>query len=457
MTANAERAPRKSSARQREILEGPVVPVLARLTLPMTVGIASASFSGAIDAYFIGRLGSLELSAYGFSFPVSLALNSLMMGLGVGTASVVSRTVGEGRAERVREVTTHAFWIGLFLALALAGLGWLALSPLFRLLGATPEVLPLIRLYLKVWFAGLPLILLPVIGNNAVRATGDTRTPSLALLLAAGLNALLDPLLIFGWGIIPRLELAGAALASVLSQGLTLVLLLAVLVRRDGMLEAVRPRLDALLAAGRRIGAVAIPAAMTRVVFPLSMLLITGLVATHGRDAVAGLAVAARIETLVMIVILALSASLVPFVGQNWGAGRPDRARRGLRASLAFSLLWGLIASFALLVLAPRVARLFSPDPEIVATAADYLRIVAWSLGLQGASTLVSAAFNAAGRALYATAITLVRMFALYVPLAYLGSHLWGLTGIFIGACAANALVGLGALGWGEAFFSRRE
>lgn len=445
---------RSQRARREEILDGPVGPVLARLALPMVLGIASSSFSGAIDAYFIGKLGSRELGAYGFSFPVSLVLNSLVMGLGIGTASVVSRTIGEGRAERIRQVTTHAFWMGLAVALILAGLGWLTLEPLFRQLGATPDVLPLIRQYMTVWYAGLPLILLPMIGNNAVRATGDTRTPSLALLTAAGLNVLFDPLLIFGWGIVPGLGLAGAALASVLSQGLTLAAILAVLGWREGMLEPALPRLRDLVESGRRIGAVAIPAAMTRIVFPLSMLLITGLVASHGSEAVAALAVAGRIETLVMIVVVALSASLVPFVGQNWGAGRPERARQGLRASLRFAVVWGLAASVALFLAAPQVARLFTDDPRVIGPTVLYLRIVSWSLGFQGISALVSSAFNAVNRALYSTAITLVRMFALYVPLAYLGSYVWGLPGIFAGACAANVLAGVGSLVWGERFFA---
>lgn len=440
--------------RRREILDGAVGPVLARLTLPMVLGIASTSFSGAIDAYFIGRLGSRELAAYGFSFPVSLVLNSLIQGLGIGTASVVSRTIGEGRPERVRQVTTHAFWMGLAFALLLAGLGGLTLQPLFQSLGARGDVLLLVRGYMRVWYAGLPLILLPMIGNNAVRATGDTRTPALALLAAVGLNALFDPLFIFGWGIVPRLGLAGAAWASVLSQGLVLIALLAVLAWREGMLELARPRLAGLVESGRQIGAVALPAALTRLVFPLSMLLITGLVASYGAKAVAALAVAGRIETLVMIVVVALSASLVPFVGQNWGAGKPERARQGLRVSLRFSLLWGLAASLALFLAAPWIARVFTRDPQVLGPTVAYLRIVSWSLGLQGVSTLVSSAFNAVNRALYSTAITLVRMFALYIPLAYLGSRLWGLDGIFAGACAANVLVGLGSLLWGERFFA---
>lgn len=441
-------------ARREEILDGPVVPVLARLAVPMVLGIASSSFSGAVDAFFIGKLGSRELGAYGFSFPVSLVLNSLIMGLGIGTASVVSRTIGEGKPERIRQVTTHAFWMGLTVALILAGLGWLTLVPLFRQLGATADVLPLIREYMTVWYAGLPLILLPMIGNNAVRATGDTRTPSLALLCAAAMNVLFDPLLIFGWGIVPGLGLAGAALASVLSQGLTLTALLFVLAKREGMLEPVLPKLRDLVESGRRIGAVAVPAAMTRIVFPLSMLLITGLVASYGPEAVGALAVAGRIETLVMIVVVALSASLVPFVGQNWGAGRPDRARHGLRASLRFAALWGLGVSLVLFLAAPWVARLFTDDSKVVAPTVLYLRIVSWSLGFQGISALVGSAFNAVNRALYSTAITLARMFALYVPLAWLGSYLWGLPGIFAGACAANVLAGLGSLAWGERFFS---
>lgn len=451
--AVAERA-RPPRVPRTEILDGPVGPVLARLTVPMILGIASSSFSGAIDAYFIGRLGSRELGAYGFSFPVSLVLNSLIMGLGIGTASVVARTIGEGRWERVRQSTTHALWMGLAVALGLAGLGLLTLAPLFRLLGATPEVLPLIRQYMTVWYAGLPLILLPMIGNNAIRATGDTRTPSLLLLTAAGLNALFDPLLIFGWGAVPRLGLAGAAWASVLSQGLTLVALLVVLRWREGMIELARPKLAELFESARRIGAVAVPAAMTRIVFPVSMLLITGLVATYGPKPVAALAVAGRIETLAMIVVVALSASLVPFVGQNWGAGRPERSLQGLRAGLRFSFAWGLAVSLGLFFGAPWIARIFASDPEVVAPTVSYLRIVSWSLGLQGMSTLVSSAFNAVNRALYSTAITLLRMFVLYVPLAWLGSWLWGLPGVFAGASAANAIVGLGAVTWGERFFN---
>ncbi len=453
----AKALPERSQPRRvprSEILEGPVGPVLARLTVPMILGISSSSFSGAIDAFFIGRLGSRELGAYGFSFPVGLVLNSLIMGLGIGTASVVARTIGEGRPERVRQVTTHAFWMGLIVALGLAGLGVLTLLPLFRLLGADADVLPLVGRYMTVWYAGLPLILLPMIGNNAIRATGDTRTPSLLLLTAAGLNALFDPLFIFGWGIFPRLGLAGAAWASVVSQGLTLAAVLLVLRWREGMLDFVRPKLAELVESARRIGSVAVPAAMTRIVFPVSMLLITGLVAGYGSKSVGALAVAGRIETLVMIVVVALSASLVPFVGQNWGAGKPERSLQGLRASLRFSFVWGLAVSLGLFFGAPWIARIFAKDPEVVAPTVSYLRIVCWSLGLQGMSTLVSSAFNAVNRALYSTAITLLRMFVLYVPLAYLGAHFWGLPGIFAGACAANALVGLGALLWGERFFA---
>jgi putative MATE family efflux protein len=438
------------------LLEGEIGPALTQLTLPLILGIAASSLSSAIDAYCIGRLGGRELGAYGFSFPVSMVLNSLIMGLGVGTASVVARTIGEGRPERVRRVATDAFWMALLLSLSLAGLGGLTLNPLFRLLGATEDVLPMIRQYMTVWYGGLPLLLLPMIGSNALRATGDARFPSLALLVAAVLNALFDPLLIFGWGIFPRLGLAGAAWASVLSQAVMLIMLLAVLAWRDGMLAATYPRLADLLDSGRRIGSVALPAAMTRIVFPLSMLLITGLVATYSPKAVAALAVAGRIETLVMIVVVALSASLVPFVGQNWGAGKPERARQGLRVSLRFSFLWGLGASLALFLAAPWIARVFAHDPQVVGPTVGYLRIVSWSLGFQGVSTLVSSAFNAVNRALYSTAITLVRMFALYVPLAYLGSYLWGLDGIFAGACAANVLVGIGSLVWGERFFARK-
>lgn len=437
---------------REDLLEGPVGPTLVRLTGPMVLAILSTSFSALVDAWFVGRLGSRELSVLGFAYPVILVLTNLAMGLGVGTASVVARTLGAGARGKVRPLVAHSLELGAVLAVVVGGLGFLAHGPLFRQLGATAEVLPLLRSYMSVWYLGLPVLFAALIANSAVRATGDTRLSAAALILTAAMGALIDPLLIFGWGPFPRLEVAGAAWAALIARAAGLAISCWALARRDRLVgwEGSEGRLRSWSA----VLTVAVPATVTRLAFPVSMAVITGMVAGYGPDAVAALGLCNRIETLLMVVIVGLATALLPFVGQNWGAGRLDRVRQGVELSARAAMLWGAAAFLVLAAAAPAAAALFSDDPRVVEVTAAYLRIVSLSYGFQGISTVVASTFNAVNRPLASSAITLARMFVLYIPLAWLGSALWGLTGIFVGASAATVLTGAGAWIWGRRTFA---
>ncbi|HWM90651.1 MAG TPA: MATE family efflux transporter [Thermoanaerobaculia bacterium] len=437
---------------REDLLEGPVGPTLVRLTGPMVLAILSTSFSALVDAWFVGRLGSRELSVLGFSYPVILVLTNLAMGLGVGTGSVVARSLGAGAMEKVRPLVAHSLELGLALSLGVGGLGLLTLSPLFRQLGATEEVLPLLRSYMAVWYLGLPVLFLALVANSVVRSTGDTRLSASALIVTAVLGALIDPLLIFGWGPFPRLEVVGAAWAALIARAAGLAVSLWVLIRRDRLLgwKGSEGRLRSWSA----VLGVAVPATITRLAFPVSMAIITGMVASYGPTAVAALGLCNRIETLLMVVVVALATALLPFVGQNWGAGRIGRVRQGIELSGLASLLWGGTIFLVMALAAPAVASLFSRDPQVVEVTSAYLRIVSLSYGFQGISTVVASAFNAVNRPLASSAITLARMFALYIPLAWLGSSLWGLTGVFVGASTATVLTGVGAWIWGRRVFA---
>lgn len=437
---------------REDLLEGPVGPTLVRLTGPMVLAILSTSVSALVDAWFVGRLGSRQLSVLGFAYPVILVLTNLAMGLGVGTGSVVARALGAGAKEKVRPLVAHSLELGAVLALAVGGLGLLVHGPLFRGLGATGEVLPLLRSYMGVWYLGLPVLFAALIANSAVRSTGDTRVSASALILTAALNALLDPLLIFGWGPFPRLEVEGAAWAALIARAAGLAVSCQALVRRDRLVGWAGS--EGRLRSWRGVLSVAVPATITRLAFPVSMAIVTGMVAAYGPDAVAALGLCNRIETLLMVAVVALATALLPFVGQNWGAGRLDRVRQGIALGERAAMLWGGAAFLVLTLAAPALASLFSRDPRVVEVTAAYLRIVSLSYGFQGISTVVASAFNAVDRPLASSAITLTRMFALYLPLAWLGSSLWGLTGIFAGASAATVLTGAGAWIWARRAFA---
>ena len=420
------------------LVDGPVGKILVRLTLPMMVGILGMVAFNLVDTFFVGRLGIRELAAMSFTFPVVLVVSSIARGLGVGTTAVISRAIGEGDHHKVQRLTTDALLLSLLVVVAFVVVGLMTIEPLFRLLGAGEEVLSLIKRYMFIWYFGMPFVVIPMVGNSAIRATGDTKTPSLIMLAAMLVNLVLDPLLIFGLGPFPRMELAGAALATAIARASALGVSLYVLRRGEGMITASLPRLRELVHTWRRVLYLGVPAAATYIVIPLSTGVITRLVAGYGVDRVAGFGVASRIELLALTLVMALGVVLIPFVGQNLGARKFDRIRIGVRGAQLFSLTWGLFLFAIFLLLGRPIATIFNRDPQVVATTALYLSIVSLSYGCQGIIELNASTFNAINRPLPAAGLSIMRMLVLYVPLAILGSRLFALTGIFAAAAVAN-------------------
>lgn len=430
------------------LTEGPVGRRLIALTVPMAWGVFSVIALNLVDTFFVAQLGTRELAAISFTFPVVMVMGSLALGLGAGTASVVARAIGAGDRQRVCRLATHSLLLAVLVVALFVTAGLLTIEPLFRLLGAGPELLPLIHDYMLIWYPGMVFLVVPMVGNSVIRAGGDTAFPSLIMTVAALTNAVLDPLLIFGLAGLPRLEMQGAALATVIARGLTLAAALAVLHYRERVLLWRRPSWSELLASWRAVLHVGLPAAATNMVNPLSTAVITALLAGFGAEAVAAFGVATRIEALALLVIMALAASVGPFVGQNWGARRYDRVFEALHLASLFSIGWGLLAALLLALGGPWLAGLFDDNPTVVAIAALYLLMVPVSYGGNGVILVSGAVFNALGQPLRATVVTLTRWLVLYIPLAFAGGRLYGVGGVFAAACFSNLAVGAGAFLW---------
>ena len=424
------------------LTEGPVGRSLIRLTLPMIGGAFSIVAFNLADTYFVGQLGKAPLAAMGFTMPVVFIVASIALGLGVGAASVISRAIGKGNVQRVRRLTTDAMFLALVIVAMFLTAGLLTIDATFRMLGADAETLPLIRQYMEVWYFGMLFVVIPMIGNNALRASGDTLTPGLIMLIAAALNIILDPLLIFGlWGF-PRLGLAGAAWATVFSRMVTMIASLSILHFRKGMLTRRWPGLRTLGKSWKAILYVGLPAAATNILTPLSGAVVIRVLSDFGEAAVAGAGAGMRVQAFVMLVPMAMSSVLVPFIGQNWGAGKTGRALRALKLSQTFAMVWGGVCLAVMLLAGRVIAAQFSDSPDVVEAMEQFLWITPIAYGLVANFQLALAAFNAINRPLVSAAMNLLRMVVLYVPLAYVASLLWGYDGVFIGIVVANCLSG---------------
>lgn len=329
-----------------------------------------------------------------------------------------------------------------------ASLGLLTIDPLFQALGAGPDILPFIRQYMQIWYFGIVFLVVPMVGNSAIRAAGNTLTPSIIMTVAAGTNIVLDPLLINGALGFPRLELQGAALATVIARAVSLVAALLVLRFKEKLLSSQLPDLQETLWCWRDILVVGLPAAAASMITPISIGVITSFLASHGTTAVAGFGLALRVESLAQIATFAVASSMGPFVGQNWGAQKIDRVRLALSQGYRFCLGWGLFMAAMLGMTAGGIATIFNPDPNVIAIATQYLWCVPISYGAAGIMQVTSSAFNAMGKPLPSITITALHMLGCYIPLAYMGGRIAGPLGIFVAASIANLLVGGGAFLW---------
>ncbi len=418
------------------------------MTLPMIVGMFSIVAFNAADVYFVGQLGTAQLAAIGFTFPVVITMGSIAMGIGMGAGAVISRAIGQGDPALVRRLTVHALVLALLIVAVLSTIGLTVIEPTFRLLGADGAQVELIAEYMTVWYVGMIFLVVPMVGNNAIRASGDTLRPGLIMVLGALINVALDPLLIFGlWGL-PTLGIRGAAVATVIGRACTMIVSLAILHFDKRMLESPLRRLSTIWDSWKRILHIGIPAAATALMYPITIAVITRLVAEYGEPAVGATGAGLRLEAFAVMVIWATASALLPFVGQNWGAGQIDRVRRASKYTILFSVGWGLLCAAVLAPLARPIATAFSDEPAVVRHLTWYFRILPIGYGMRGVCILATTGFNALHRPRAAAILNIVRLLVGYIGLSALGGVVLGLYGIYIGISIANLLSGVLGIVW---------
>ncbi|MFN3239477.1 MAG: MATE family efflux transporter, partial [Pseudomonadales bacterium] len=418
------------------------------LTFPMLLGISSSLVAALFETYLIGLIGTNELAAYSFTFPVIGALQSISLGLSIGLSAVLARSVGAGNQSEIKRLATDGMLLMIIVMITVAIIGTLTIDWLFNMLGAGPETSPIIHEYMSIWYLGLLFFTLPQIGANALRAKGDAKLSGTLMVGGAALQMVLDPIFILGLGGFPELGVAGAAWAMVVSRVVLVVITFHMLVNKEDLIDLSKPVLSVCLHSWRRIVSVGIPAMATQLISPVSTAIIVSMLASFGKEAVAGFGIAARVEALSVIPLFALSASIGPFVGQNWGADRRDRADEAMRLTFSWSLTWGLMVALIFFFLHEPIASFFDDNAEVTQYAGFYLMIVPFSYGAWGVLMMASATFNSLGKPLLSTTMSIVRMFVIYVPLAFIGQHFWGVYGIFGAAAVSNLLMGLVAFTW---------
>jgi putative MATE family efflux protein len=411
------------------------------------IGLVAVFAVDLINLFYISLLGHQEIAAaVGFAGVVGFFHLSLAIGLTIGIGAVVARAIGAGRSADARRLATASLTLMVAITAVVGSGTALFLGPALQALGASGEVAQLAQRYLAITVHSLPLLGIGMASAALLRAVGDARRAMVVTLSAALVTAVLDPILIFGL----NLGLDGAAITSVISRiGLAAVGLHGVLVRHRMLsrLDVSRFRADA-----KTVMSVASPAILTNLATPVAAAFVTHSIAQFGASAVAGAATIDRVSPVAFGVIYALSGAVGPILSQNLGAGRVDRVREGLRASLIFmacavAIAWVVLA----LAVVPwfggqgLLIRMFSADAEAAKLITLFCLGLAPSFFFIGALFVANAAFNNLGFPLLSTAFNWGRATLGTIPFAWWGSH-YSASGVLIGQSVGSAIFGLLAM-----------
>ncbi|MEM7665913.1 MAG: MATE family efflux transporter [Pseudomonadota bacterium] len=430
-----------------KLVKGSIPGHLVGQTLPMIIGVAAIMSIGLVDAYFIGQLGSDPLAAISFIFPISVALSSLGVGVMVGINSVVARALGEGDREKAARRANFGIVFALACGAIMALGTYLLLNPVFALMNAQDNLMPLIRTYMVPFAFGFPLLLMIMGLNGVLRGQGEARKTSYVSLSYAAANWVLDPLLITGAFGFEGLGVLGAAYATIIGWVVGVITALFLVRKTELPIDLSLLTESNLVDPAKAIMNVGLPAAFSNAINPIGLSILTALIAAQGQDAVAGFGAAGRLQSFATVPLLGLSGSIGAIVGQNWGAREYGRAREASLYAFGFCVVWGLSIAVALFAAGEWFAAFFTEDEAVIEEFALYLRIAAWGYAGFGVLIVANGILNAVDKAKFALLQSIGRVFLVMVPVAWLLQASWGSEAIYTAELAANVFGALtGAL-----------
>ncbi len=410
--------------KNRKYTEGKILHSLINLALPIIFANILQTAYQLIDTFWLGRLGANAVAAVSLSFPILFLVLSLGGGLTLAGTVIVSQFKGADNQDEVNYSSSQTVLVIFFISILLAALGFFAASPLMRLVGAGPEIFADSVDYFKVSSLGFVFLFMFFVFQSLMRGVGNVMLPMYIVLFTVFLNLILDPLFIFGYGPIPGYGVAGAAMASVITQGLSAVIGLFILWRGRVGIKIRLSDMKFDFPWIRRLFAMGLPASLDQSTRAAGMTVMVMLVTSFGSEVVAAYGVGARILMLVVVPALGLAIGTTALVGQNIGASKIKRAEKigDLSNKVAF---WGLTGvGILLFIFAEQLTAFFVPnDPQVIKDGAMFIKIMAPSFGLLGVQQVLNGVFNGAG---FTKASMLISVFSLWIvrfPLAYVLSH----------------------------------
>lgn len=411
-----------------DLTKGKVWKVIVRFALPLLIGNLLQQFYNITDSIIVGQfLGKEALAAVSASFFIYYFIISFVIGVGSGTTVVISQLFGAKLYQKVQLAFSSFFIFMLVGGVTLSIAGIIFAEPVFRLTNTPEEVIPQAVAYFRIYIGGTFLFVTFNSIISILRGVGESVRPMLFILITTILNIVFDLLfiLVFEWGI------EGAARATVISQGIGMCIALAYVNNTHPLLSIKKQDMLfdwKLFKESLKIG---LPTSVQQCAIALGLIALLGIVNSFGTNTLTAYGAAGKIDTIITQAVLTLSGALAAFCGQNIGAGKLERVKKGVRFTMYTNVVLGLLTFTAVYLFGDEMMKVFTKDADVVAIGKEYLLIIGGFFIIHGALNVYNGALRGAGDTLFPMITSLVCLWLIRIPLAYYLSSWLGRCGIW--------------------------
>lgn len=426
----------------------PLGRLLVKLSLPGIAASISTTLYNIVDTIFVGQVGYRAISALTIVFPYQILFYAIGGGTGTGMGALVSRRFGEKKVEEANRVAGQLFVLSIFWGLFFLLMAFLFHDPILRAIGTRDDFFGYARQYLVITSYGSPLMIFTILVTSLMRGSGDTVKPMVIMITATVINIVLDPFMIQGIGPFPKMEVAGAAWATVIAQAFGALMGLFFLVTNR---TAFKIKLSHLLPDWhiiREIYHVGAPSSILQVTESFAFMLWNIAVSSFGSAAVAAVGIVMRVSDFAFMPVMGVSHGLLPIVGYCFGEGNYKRLWSAVKKATAGLAMLLAVITIIMEIWTPQIIGIFTGDIELLEVAIPAMRIMLSTMVLIGPSMVAITTLQGLSKGKTALVLSLVRQFIVFVPLLFLFRHLFGLLGVWVCSPAADALGVLISMGF---------
>lgn len=431
------------SDNETDFTTGPINRALGLLAIPMMLEMGMEAIFAVVDIAFVSRLGTNAIAAVGLTEALVTVLYALAIGLGLGVTAMISRRIGAKDPIGAACVMGQAIWVGAVLAIVIGIFGVIYAADLLRMMGASDAVISEGKNFTAILLGGNASILYLFLLNAGFRGAGDAPVALRSLALANGLNIILDPCLIFGIGPFPELGVTGAAVATTIGRGVGVLYLFWYLFGGNGRLQFRLRNLVIIPDLIRRMISISIGGIGQFLIATSSWIVIMRVVALYGSAPIAAYTIALRLIEFVFLPAWGLGNAAATLVGQNLGAGKPERAEKSVWLAGRYNTIFMTVLGAVFVILAPEIVGLFSADAEILRYGVNCLRILGFGYPMYAIGMVVIQAINGAGDTRTPSFLNFICFWIVQIPLAYwlATSADMGPNGVFLAIVVSESLL----------------